>query len=275
MPELPEVETIRISLQDKLKGKTFVGVEVFLDKMVKGIGLEKLETTLNGKKIIRIDRRGKYLIIHLTGGLAMIIHLRMTGQLLYCLPEQEKAKHTHVVFHLSDMKQLRFVDQRQFGKVQVVRLKELENVSGLKNLGIEPLSKDFTREFFKKALRNKRSKIKPLLLDQTFIAGIGNIYADEALFRAMINPERVASALNPREVSRLYVVIKEVLQEGIENNGTSIKDYIDGDGKKGTNQSNLRVYGRDGQPCVKCGIIIQRKTIGGRSSHFCPKCQKL
>ncbi len=274
MPELPEVETIRRSLQDKIKGKTLTGVEVFLEKIVKGVELNHLDAKLNGKKITRLDRRGKYLIIHLSGGLAIVIHLRMTGQLLYCSPEQEKAKHTHVVFHLDDERQLRFVDQRQFGKVELVSSKELGTVSGLKTLGVEPLSDDFTRELFKKELRNKRTKIKSLLLDQTFIAGIGNIYADEALFRAMINPERVASALNAREVSRLYLSIKEVLIEGIENRGTSIKDYIDGDGLQGTNQGNLRVYGRDGEQCVKCGRIIERIIVGGRSSHFCPKCQK-
>ncbi|HWI55235.1 MAG TPA: DNA-formamidopyrimidine glycosylase [Desulfobacteria bacterium] len=274
MPELPEVETIRRSLQDKIKGKTFTGVEVFLEKMVKGVELKNLDAHLNGKKITRLDRRGKYLIIHLSGGLAMVIHLRMTGQLLYCSPEQETPKHTHVVFHLDDERQLRFVDQRQFGKVELVSARDLGTVSGLKTLGVEPLSDDFTRELFKKEIRNKRTKIKSLLLDQTFIAGIGNIYADEALFRAMIHPERVASALNTREVSRLYLSIKEVLIEGIENRGTSIKDYIDGDGAQGTNQGNLRVYGRDGEACVKCGRIIEKTTVGGRSSHFCPKCQK-
>lgn len=275
MPELPEVETIRRSLQDKIKGKTLVGVEVFLEKMVKGIDMDNLDAKLNGKKVTRLDRRGKYLIIHLSGGLAMVIHLRMTGQLLYCLPEEKALKHTHVVFHFNDKRELRFVDQRQFGKVQLVPIKELDTVSGLKTLGVEPLSDQFTREFIKKELRNRRTKIKPLLLDQTIIAGIGNIYADEALFRAMIHPERVASALTPREASRLYLAIKEVLIEGIENRGTSIKDYIDGDGNQGSNQSNLRVYGREGEPCPKCGKTIERKAIGGRSSHFCPKCQKL
>lgn len=274
MPELPEVETIRRSLQDKIKGKTLTGVDVFLEKMVKSFGVESLDAKLNGRKITRLDRRGKYLIIHLSGGLAMVIHLRMTGQLLYCSPEQETHKHTHVVFHFNDERELRFVDQRQFGKVQLVPVKELNTVSGLKTLGVEPLSDDFTREYLKRELKNKRTKIKSLLLDQTFIAGIGNIYADEALFRSMIHPERVASALNIREVSRLFIAIKEVLIEGIENRGTSIKDYIDGDGAQGTNQGNLRVYGRDGEPCMKCGRVIEKINVGGRSSHFCSKCQK-
>lgn len=274
MPELPEVETIRRSLQDKIKGKTLTGVEVFLDKMVKSFDVESLDAKLNGRKITRLDRRGKYLIIHLSGGLAMVIHLRMTGQLLYCSPEQETPKHTHVVFHFNDERELRFVDQRQFGKVQLVPVKELNTVSGLKTLGVEPLSDDFTREYIKRELKNKRTKIKSLLLDQTFIAGIGNIYADEALYRSMIHPERVASALNTRETARLFLAIKEVLIEGIDNRGTSIKDYIDGDGVQGTNQGNLRVYGRNGEPCDKCGKIIEKISVGGRSSHFCPKCQK-
>jgi len=205
----------------------------------------------------------------------MVIHLRMTGQLMYCEADREKAKHTHVVFHLNDKCQLRFIDQRQFGKVHFLKAKELDTISGLKTLGVEPLSDDFTRDYFRKSLRTRRQKIKPLLLDQTFIAGIGNIYADEALFRARINPERVASTLGPRESSRLSQAIREVLLEGINNKGTTIKDYIDGEGNRGSNQDNLRVYGRDGQDCVKCGREIQKKVIGGRSSHYCPKCQKL
>lgn len=275
MPELPEVETIRRSLADKIIGKAFENVEVFLDKMVKGLEPANIQSELKGKKITRIDRRGKYLIVHMTGDMAMVIHLRMTGQLVCCRPEEEKTKHTHVIIQLSDNLHLRFIDQRQFGKIQFVSKKELENVSGLKTLGVEPLSEEFTRDYFKKEIRSKRTKIKPLLLDQTFIAGIGNIYADEVLFRSMINPEKVASTLTPREVSRLHIAIKEVLNEGIENKGTSIKDYIDGDGNKGSNQNNLRVYGRDGEPCLKCGKTIEKKTIGGRSSHYCPKCQKL
>lgn len=274
MPELPEVETIRRSLEEKIKGKTMLGVDVFLDKMLKGLNPAEFGENLKGRKITGIDRRGKYLIIHLSGGLLMVIHLRMTGQLLYCSADQEKAKHTHVVFYLNDLGQLRFVDQRQFGKVYLVKAKDLDNISGLKTLGVEPLSDAFTRELFKKGLRNRRVKIKPLLLDQTFVAGIGNIYADEALFRARINPERVAAALSPRESSQLYRAIKEVLIEGINNHGTSIKDYKDADGNKGSNQDNLRVYGRTELPCVKCGTHIQRKVISGRSSHFCSKCQK-
>lgn len=275
MPELPEVETIRRSLEEKIKGKTLTGLDVFLEKILKGLEPGEFDRKLKGKKITGIGRRGKYLIIQLTGGLVMVVHLRMTGQLLYCSSEHVREKHTHLVFHLNDREQLRFVDQRQFGKVHFLPACELDSLSGLKTLGVEPLSTAFTREFFKKGLRTRRAKVKPLLLDQTFIAGIGNIYADEALFRARINPERVAAGLNPRESSRLYMAIKEVLQEGIENNGTSIKDYIDGEGNRGSNQDNLRVYGRDGEPCIKCARIIERKVIGGRSSHFCPKCQKL
>ena len=275
MPELPEVETIRRSLEHTIKGKTLVGLEVFLEKILKGMDPREFDEKLKGKKITGISRRGKYLIIQLSGGLVMVVHLRMTGQLLYCSPEQERAKHTHVIFHLSNKYQLRFVDQRQFGKVQLLPARDLDSLSSLRNLGVEPLSDEFSREFLKKGLRNKRVKIKPLLLEQEFIAGIGNIYADEALFRARVNPERVSATLNPREASRIYQAIREVLLEGIENKGTSIKDYIDGDGNKGSNQNNLRVYGRTGQSCIKCGTEIQRVVIRGRSAHFCPKCQKL
>ncbi len=275
MPELPEVETIRRSLEAKVLGRILTGVEVLLDKIVKGTSPAQLAAELKGKQITGIGRRGKYLLIHLTGGLVMVVHLRMTGQLWHCPAEQEIARHTHLVFHLDDGSQLRYADLRQFGKVRLAPAGELANLPGLRSLGREPLGADFTREFFRKELRKRRTKIKPLLLDQAFLAGLGNIYADEALFRAGIHPEKTAAALSPREASRLFLAIKEVLAEGIANRGTSIRDYVDGEGREGSNQDNLRVYGRGGEPCVKCGRPVEKKNIGGRSAHFCPKCQRL
>lgn len=274
MPELPEVETVKRSLEKKLTGRTIKSVELLLEKIVKEPSADSFTQAIADKSVLGMGRRGKYLLIFLSEGLAMVIHLRMTGQLIHCAVDADRAKHTHVVFNLDDGTQLRFIDQRQFGRIYLMPDYQLDKISGLNTLGVEPLSDDFTREFMKKELKRKRVKIKSLLLDQTFIAGIGNIYADEALYRARLHPERLACTLTPRETVKLYQAIREVLSEGIENRGTSIKDYVDGDGRSGNYQALLRVYGKEDEPCRICGTIILRKKVGGRSSFYCSKCQK-
>lgn len=275
MPELPEVETVKRTLEEKIVGSRFQGLKVLMPKIIKADEVDDLAGAISGKRVVRMGRRGKYLLVYLEGSLVLVVHLRMTGQLVHTEAEQELAKHTHVVFNLDNGCQLRFIDQRQFGRIYLVAENALDVISGLKNMGMEPFDPDFTREYFKKELHNRRTRIKPLLLDQTFIAGIGNIYADEALFRALVHPERPAYSLNQRETARLYQAIKDVLEEGITNRGTSIKDYVDGEGRSGENQHKLRVYGREGQPCQKCKKPIHRIKVGGRSSYFCARCQKI
>lgn len=275
MPELPEVETVKRSLEKKIVGCKFSGLKVFMPKIVKAGEADEVANAIAGQKIVRMGRRGKYLLVYLENNLVLVIHLRMTGQLVCTSPEQELARHTHVVFNLDNGSELRFVDQRQFGRIYLLQANALDVLSGLKNMGLEPFDPEFTKEYFKKQLRNRRTKIKPLLLEQSFVAGIGNIYADEALHRALIHPERPAYSLHTREASRLYQAIKEVLEEGIANRGTSIKDYVDGEGQAGENQYQLRVYGRENQPCGKCKKTIRRIKVGGRSSYFCAKCQKI
>ncbi len=275
MPELPEVETVKRSLEKKIVGCKFSGLKVFMPKIVKAGEADEVAKAIAGQKIVRMGRRGKYLLVYLENNLVLVIHLRMTGQLVCTPREQELARHTHVVFNLDNGSELRFVDQRQFGRIYLLQANALDVLSGLKNMGLEPFDPAFTKEYFKKQLRNRRTKIKPLLLDQSFVAGIGNIYADEALHRALIHPERPAYSLHTREASRLYQAIKEVLEEGIANRGTSIKDYVDGEGQAGENQYQLRVYGRENQPCGKCKKTIRRIKVGGRSSYFCAKCQKI
>lgn len=275
MPELPEVETVKRTLEEKIVGCKLLGLEVYLPKVVKAGEANDLAGAITGKRVIRMGRRGKYLLVYLEDNLVLVVHLRMTGQLVHSASEQELAKHTHVVFNLDNGHQLRFIDQRQFGRIYLMPANALDMLSGLKNMGLEPFDPDFTKEYFKKELRNRRTRIKPLLLDQTFVAGIGNIYADEALHRALIHPERPAFTLTSREAARLYQAIKDVLEEGIANRGTSIKDYVDGEGRSGENQHRLRVYGKEGQPCPKCKKPIQRIKVGGRSSYFCAKCQKI
>lgn len=275
MPELPEVETVKRSLEEKIVGCRFLGLEVYMPKVVKAGEANDLAGAITGKRVVRMGRRGKYLLVYLEDNLVLVIHLRMTGQLVHSAPEQEMAKHTHVVFSLDNGNQLRFVDQRQFGRIYLVPANALEMLSGLRNMGLEPFDPGFTKEYFKKELRNRRTKIKPLLLDQSFVAGIGNIYADEALHRALIHPERPAFSLLPREAAKLCQAIKDVLEEGIANRGTSIKDYVDGEGRSGENQHMLRMYGKEGQPCPKCKKPIRRIKVGGRSAYFCARCQKI
>jgi len=274
MPELPEVETVKRSLESLITGLTITGAVLNLPKIIRSPSPQKFIEKISGKKIKRLGRRGKYLLIHLSGDLTLTVHLRMTGRLVYSPPDAPVSNYTHAVFKLSNGFFLLFSDMRQFGRISLVKTDCLGKMQGLGTLGVEPLSESFTRDFLRRELKRKRTRIKSLLLDQTFIAGLGNIYADEALHRAAINPEKLASSLTVRETARLYHAIREVLNEGIANRGTSFRDYVDGLGQAGTNQEVLRVYNREGKPCYNCGNPISRIKLGGRSSYYCPKCQK-
>lgn len=274
MPELPEVETVRRTLQPKLIGLTITGVHLYLPKIVRTPGPEEFKKIIINKKILRIDRRGKYLLLGLSGGYTLAVHLRMTGRLVYAAGDLAPNKHTHIILQLDNGHRLIFADMRQFGGMWLVPTAALDSLSGYKDLGVEPLDECFTRDFFKKELCRRRTRIKSLLLNQTFIAGLGNIYADEVLHRAGINPERQAETLKPRETARLHHAIIDVLMEAIDKRGTTVRDYIDGNGLAGTYQQLLRVYQREGKPCLHCGQVITRKKVGGRSSYYCSACQK-
>ncbi|MFX4261348.1 bifunctional DNA-formamidopyrimidine glycosylase/DNA-(apurinic or apyrimidinic site) lyase [Pelotomaculum propionicicum] len=274
MPELPEVETVNRTLQPKLTGLKFTDVQVLLPKIVRTPEPGEFIKIIRNKKILDVSRRGKYLLISLSGGYTLAVHLRMTGRLVYSPDNLPPTKHTHVVFHLDNGHRLTFADMRQFGGLWLVPTSALKDLSGFKDLGIEPLGEQFTRDFLKKELRRRRARIKPLLLDQTFIAGLGNIYTDEALHRAGVDPERLATTLTSRETTKLHHAVKDVLMEGIEHRGTTFRDFLDGDGRAGGYQERLRVYNREGKPCPRCGQAIKRKKVGGRSSYYCPSCQK-
>lgn len=275
MPELPEVETVKRTLEGKILGLSFGTVKILMPKIVRTPSADDFTKLIPGKKVLKLGRRGKYILIHLSDDFTMVIHLRMTGQLIYCAPDRERTKHTHLIFNLDNGMELRYLDIRQFGQVSLIPTAELQAFPGLGSLGPEPLEDEFTREFFKKELRNRRTKIKALLLDQTFLAGLGNIYVDEALHKAKIHPERLACTLNAREVSLLFQAIRDVLSEGIEHRGTSIKDYVDVEGQAGGFQNRLQAYGRENKPCSHCGDLIARKKVAGRSSFYCPSCQKV
>lgn len=274
MPELPEVETVRKSLESSISGLTITEVKLLMPKIIKTPSPRTFMEGITGKKIKKLGRRGKYLLMNLSENQTLVIHLRMTGRLILCPSGTPPGKHTHAVFSLSDGNSLHFSDMRQFGRMALIETDRLDSLPGFKDLGVEPLSEKFTRDYLKKELKRRRTRIKTLLLDQTVIAGLGNIYADEALHRARINPEKIAANLTPRETAHLYHAVREVLSEGIANRGTTFRDYVDGLGQAGTNQNALRIYDREGKPCLLCGRPVARIRLGGRSSYYCPRCQK-
>lgn len=275
MPELPEVETVRRSLEKRLTGRIIEKVSVYMPKIVKIPEPEIFKQLLEGERIIDLRRRGKYLLFCLASGYVWITHLRMTGQFFLTVPSDQLLKHTHLVFELDNGYELRYVDIRQFGTMYLLRPEEFCLVRGLQTLGPEPLAEDFTLHQLQRNLaKRKKSKLKQLLLDQTFLAGIGNIYADEILFNAGLHPERSAESLSQEEIKRLHESVKYILELGLMHRGTTVRNYVDGDGRSGSFQEQLKVYGRFGDCCLKCGQLLVKRQVAGRSSCYCPNCQK-
>ncbi len=274
MPELPEVETVRRTLEGKLVGKNIEEVNLITPDILRQPCPSNFVEIITGKKFRALERRGKYLLFRLSQGWMLVGHLRMTGQLVYCEPATPIVKHTHLIIKLDDGFQLRYIDIRRFGGFNLVEVNNMDSIKGLAALGPEPLGEDFSKEYLKKNLRNSRAKIKSILLDQTFVAGLGNIYVDEALFKAKVHPERLGSSLTPREIAALHKAIQEVLELGIENRGTSLRDYVDGEGRSGEFQKLLQVYGKYKEPCPRCRTVLLKAKVAGRTSSYCPKCQK-
>jgi len=273
MPELPEVETIVRNLRKKLIGLKIGEVKIFLEKCIQGSWIN-FAKNLIGRKISALERRGKYIIIHLDDGQALIIHLRMTGSLLFLPPQAPIDKHTHLVFTFqSGNWQLRFVDQRQFGRLCLVKKGEKGALKFLEKLGPEPL--EIGSPQFKEMINGQRRIIKSLLLDQTFIAGVGNIYADEVLYRTGLHPRQRTEFLSRGKIVALLKNLQALLRQAIRQRGTSVRNYVDAQGAPGGFQKFLLVYGREGEKCHKCGAIIVREKIAGRSTYFCPRCQPL
>ena len=262
MPELPEVETVVRTLRPLIVGRRILNAEFRQLRVLRGSPNETSEA-LAGRKVIGIDRYGKFIAIRLDRGY-LVVHLGMTGKLLV---NAVPTKWTHAVFTL-DKGVMHFDDQRQFGRVEYgVELPERVGA-----LGPEPL--EVSLADFAKAVKERRSPIKAVLLNQAVVRGVGNIYADEALFRAGVRPVRAAASLSPWRVQRIYDAMREVLAEAIESRGSSVSNYVDADGRKGSFQLAHRVYRRTGEPCVNCGTAIQRILVAQRGTHFCPKCQK-
>lgn len=274
MPELPEVETVRRTLLPKLVGHRIEEVEVRWPKAVRYPDLETFVARLRGRRVEGLERRGKHLLLRLSEGLTLVVHLRMTGRLLYRSATDDVDPHLTVLFYLDRGKALHFVDVRKFGALHLIGEGEGERVSSLWGLGLEPLSDGFTPEYLAGMLAKGKGPVKGRLLDQRRLAGLGNIYVDEALHRAGIFPGRPAGSLTRAEVERLHATIRQVLAEGIAHRGTSVRDYVDGDGRAGSFQEKLRVYRRTGQPCPDCGTPVCRTVLAGRGTFYCPCCQK-
>ena len=272
MPELPEVETIVRNLSSKLKGLEISSVKIIYPPVLRK-KKPSLINDLKGRKIVSVRRRGKMLLIDLERNLSLIIHLKMTGQLLFYPREEPLDKHTHFILSFKDEnKELRFRDVRKFGFISCIRNLDISCVDELKNLGPEPLEIDFP--LFKKLFQGRKARLKSLLLNQNFIAGIGNIYADEILFQAKLHPLTPGSHLGDDDLKRLLKAMRDVLRKAIIHKGSSIRSFTNAEGKRGKFQNYHQVYGRESLSCFICGEKIKRLRLGGRSSSFCPRCQK-
>jgi formamidopyrimidine-DNA glycosylase len=271
MPELPEVETIRRDLLPVLVGRRIeeAWVSENAPRLVQLMPPEEFCRAIAGRRIADIGRRGKYLIVHLDGGLMWVVHLRMTGRLLHQGAQCPPDPYLRATFRLDDGTWLCYVDLRKFGMMWLADNWSLINPK----LGPEPLEEGFELAAFGALLKRRSAPIKAVLLDQSVLAGVGNIYADEALFVARINPKRPANTLSRPAVQRLHAAVRDVLLEALGDRGSSFRDYVDSKGEEGLHQLKVRVFRRTGEPCLVCGTRIHRTKVGGRSTHFCPKCQ--
>ncbi|MBI4762125.1 MAG: bifunctional DNA-formamidopyrimidine glycosylase/DNA-(apurinic or apyrimidinic site) lyase [Chloroflexota bacterium] len=274
MPELPEVETIARTLRPQLIGKTIREADLRWNRTLAAPSPRKFKELVKGQQIKEVTRRAKYLILHLSSlrsgsgqAFSLLVHLRMSGDLLLRNSTTEPAPHDRLILKLSGGKSLAFNDTRKFGRVWLTA--DPQEILGA--LGPEPLSAEFTPAWLYTALHAKRRQLKPLLLDQTFLAGLGNIYTDEALHLAKLHPLRLSDSVSRRQAEALYEAIQSVLREGIRRNGASI-DWVY---RGGEFQNYFRVYDREGKPCLVCGALIQKFVVGQRGTHICPNCQVL
>lgn len=289
MPELPEVETTVRDLQKKVPGRTFVDVWTDWEKTVKKPEFEEFRKTLIGKKIESVRRRAKLILFDLSEDKTLLIHQKLTGHLLLGKWERKNDKwitsspllldkmntFIHLLFTLDNGEMLALSDLRKFAKVELWDARELEESEEMKSLGPEPLEDGFTFEKFKRILVGKKGKIKQVLMDPKVIVGIGNIYSDEILFEAKVHPFKPASSLTSEELKGIYEAIPKILNKSIKAKGESISDWRTLEGSKGFFDQYRKIYRRTGENCPRCGALISRKKIGGRSAHFCSKCQKI
>lgn len=277
MPELPEVETYVRALEPLLLGKTVLKAEVRWPRTIAAPDAARFTDLVRGRRFSSFNRRGKYMLFGLDSGETLVVHLRMTGELRLLPPTQPETgeapapidKHTHVLFDLDTSEQLRYRDTRKFGRIWLVD----DSATVVGNLGPEPLDEDFLPQTLAQLLAGRKASIKSLLLNQTVLAGVGNIYADEALFRAGIDPRRAGGSLALEETKRLHLALRDVLLAGIEAQGSTVQNYAPPTGAKGGFQEQFQVFRRSGEPCFTCGTPVSRTVLSQRSTHFCPACQ--
>ena len=278
MPELPEVETYVRALEPLLLGKTVLKAEVRWPRTIATPDAARFTDLVRGRRFSSFGRRGKYMLLGLDSGESLIVHLRMTGELRLLPPTPPDAgaapapvdKHTHVIFDLDNNEQLRYRDTRKFGRIWLVE----DSATVVGNLGPEPLDENFVPQTLAHTLAERKASIKALLLNQTVLAGVGNIYADESLFRAGIDPRRPGGSLALDEIERIHLALREILLAGIEAQGSSVQNYAPPTGAKGGFQEQFQVFRRSGEPCFTCGTPISRTVLSQRSTHFCPVCQR-
>ena len=269
MPELPEVETIRSQLAPRLEGRTFVRVEILDPRLTRPYDLFEVVEAREGDPVVAVERRGKYLLVRLESGRGLLVHLRMTGSFGFTPVSHERA-----VLELDDGSRVAYRDVRRFGTWLVLEDGDLEPYLAAKN-GPEPLGRGFSARWLAAQLARRKAPLKAVLLDQRVVAGLGNIYADEALWRARVSPLRVANGLSDDEVRRVTRAVRAALRAGIDRQGSTLRDYAAPDGASGSMQDEFRVYGRDGEPCRRCRTTIAKTRVGGRGTWFCPRCQPL
>jgi formamidopyrimidine-DNA glycosylase len=272
MPELPEVETICRGLRSRIRGRRIVGVEVFEARLRETVDPE-LPVRLRGRTILDVTRRGKYILLELSSGLAWVFHLGMSGKLICIAPDVPRKKHDHIIVTLDNGQQLRYHDPRRFGLSLTVSAATIDELPQFQHLGRDPFSRSFTPDYLYAFTRKSTRRIRDLLLDQQVVAGIGNIYANEILSRVGVRPTTRASRLTRAKVAEIASMIRRVLTDAIRWCGTSFSDYRDADDKFGEFQNHLRVYDRGGEACRVCSGKIKRIALGNRSAFYCPSCQ--
>lgn len=275
MPELPEVETIKTVIAPQIQGLKISEIILKRPDIIAYPAAEKFCEIASNRTVTAVSRRGKFLIISLENDSRIILHLRMTGCLLLTPSDFPEEKHTHIILRFENGSELRFSDARRFGRFWALEKDEQDTYTGIEKLGIEPFDKRLTAEYLKKYLKKRKKAVKACLLDQSIIAGIGNIYSDEILFTSGILPSRRADSLNENDFERLAAVIPERLTYFIEKNKITSEEYLKTKGQEYRNTPFLQVYGHSGEPCPVCGSTLVRTVIGGRSSVYCPHCQKV
>ncbi len=274
MPELPEVETIRRGLAPQIVGRQITGVRVRQPQLRDLVDVKALQTQAVGCTIDAIDRRAKYILVRLHPDLVMVLHLGMTGRLWVGPPAAQDAPHDHLIFQLGSDLELRFHDPRRFGMCFLTTAAALSDHPRFRHLGPEPLSDDFTDTYLQNRARGRRAPVKNFLMDASVVVGVGNIYASESLFLARVRPTREIGRLRRLHWQRIFTAVQHVLREAIEHHGTTFSDYVDSQGRQGQFQNQLLVYGREGDSCSRDGRRIRRIVQAGRSSFYCPGCQR-